>query len=54
MKKLVCMILAMAMALSMVACGGKEEMSVSTDGATSMQKAINAKVYLQCHRYRHP
>ena len=42
MKKLVCMILAMVMALSLAACGGKETASVSTDGSTSMQKVINA------------
>ena len=42
MKKFVCMILAMIMALSLVACGNKEEKVVSTDGSTSMQKVINA------------
>ena len=42
MKKLICMILAMVMALSLVACGDKEEKVVSTDGSTSMQKVINA------------
>ena len=42
MRKLVCMILAMVMALSLVACGNKEEKVVSTDGSTSMQKVINA------------
>ena len=42
MKKLICMILAMVMALSLVACGNKEEKVVSTDGSTSMQKVINA------------
>ena len=53
MKRLVCMIFAMVMALSLVACGNKEEKSVSIDDPTSMQKAINAKVYLKCHRNRH-
>ena len=42
MKKLICMILALVMALSLAACGGKETASVSTDGSTSMQKVINA------------
>ena len=42
MKKIVCMILAMVMALSLAACGGRETASVSTDGSTSMQKVINA------------
>lgn len=42
MRKLVSLILAMVMALSMVACGNKEEKTVSTDGSTSMQKVINA------------
>ena len=42
MKKLICMILTLAMALSLVACGNKEEKVVSTDGSTSMQKVINA------------
>ena len=42
MRKLVCMILAMVMALSLVACGNKEEKVVSTDGSTSMQKVISA------------
>ena len=42
MKKLVCMILAMVMALSLVACGNQEEKKVTTDGSTSMQKVINA------------
>ena len=42
MKKFVCMILAVVMALSLVACGNKEEKVVSTDGSTSMQKVINA------------
>ena len=41
MKKLVCMILAMVMALPLVAGGNKEERTVSTDGSTSMQKVIN-------------
>jgi len=51
MKKSVYMILAMVKALSLVACGNKEEKAVFTDGSTSMQGAINAKVYLQCHRH---
>ena len=42
MKKFVCMILAMVMALCLVACGNKVESKVSTDGSTSMQKVINA------------
>ena len=42
MKKLICMILTLVMALSLVACGNKEEKVVSTDGSTSMQKVINA------------
>ena len=42
MKKFICMMLACVMALSLVACGGKETASVSTDGSTSMQKVINA------------
>ena len=42
MKKLICVILTLVMALSLVACGGKETASVSTDGSTSMQKVINA------------
>ena len=42
MKKFICMILACMMALSLAACGGKENASVSTDGSTSMQKVINA------------
>ena len=42
MKKLICMILTLAMALSLVACGSKETASVSTDVSTSMQKVINA------------
>ena len=42
MKKFVCMILVMVMALTLVACGSKEEKVVSTDGSTSMQKVINA------------
>ena len=40
MKKFICMMLACVMALSLVACGGKETTSVSTDGSTSMQKVI--------------
>ena len=42
MKKLICMVLTLVMALSLVACGNKEEKVVSTDGSTSMQKVINA------------
>ena len=42
MKKLICIIATMVMALSLAACGGKETTSVSTDGSTSMQKVINA------------
>ena len=41
MKNLICILLTLAMALSLVACGNKEEKSVSTDGSTSMQKAIS-------------
>jgi len=42
MKKLICVILTLVMALSLTACGGKENPSVSTDGSTSMQKVISA------------
>ena len=42
MKKLICVILTLVMALSLAACGGKEKATVSTDGSTSMQKVINA------------
>ena len=42
MKKFVCMILTLVMALSLAACGGGKPASVSTDGSTSMQKVINA------------
>ena len=42
MKKMICMILAMVMALSLAACASKEDQVVSTDGSTSMQKVINA------------
>ena len=42
MKKLICVILTLVMALSLVACGSKETASVSTDGSTSMQKVISA------------
>ena len=42
MKKLICMIMTLCMALSLAACGSKEEKVVSTDGSTSMQKVINA------------
>ena len=42
MKKFICMLLVCVMALSLVACGNKEEKKVTTDGSTSMQKVINA------------
>ncbi len=42
MKKLICILLVCVMALSLAACGSKEEKSVSTDGSTSMSKVINA------------
>ena len=42
MKKLICAFLALIMALSLAACGGKEQATVSTDGSTSMQKVISA------------
>ena len=42
MKKLICVILTLVMALSLAACGGVEPASVSTDGSTSMQKVISA------------
>lgn len=42
MKKVICMILTLAMVLSLAACGGGETASVSTDGSTSMQKVIGA------------
>ena len=42
MKKFICMMLACVMAMSLVACGGRETASVSTDGSTSMQKVISA------------
>ena len=42
MKKLICVIMILVMALSLAACGGKETAYVSTDGSTSMQKVINA------------
>jgi len=42
MRKLICVILALVMVLSLAACGGKETASVSTDGSTSMQKVISA------------
>ena len=42
MKKFICMLLILTMALSLAACGSKEEQTVSTDGSTSMQKVINA------------
>ncbi len=40
MKKFICILLVCVMALSLVACGSKEEKSVSTDGSTSMQKVM--------------
>ncbi|MBQ6889450.1 MAG: phosphate ABC transporter substrate-binding protein [Oscillospiraceae bacterium] len=42
MKKLICIALAFAVALSLAACGGKEKQAVATDGSTSMQKVILA------------
>ena len=44
MKKLICMLLACVMALSLAACGGNGGLSgtVSTDGSTSMEKVIGA------------
>ncbi len=42
MKKLICVILTLVMALSLAACGSGEPASVSTDGSTSMQKVISA------------
>ena len=42
MKKMICILLTLVLALSLAACGNKEEKSVSTDGSTSMQKVINA------------
>ena len=42
MKKIICVILTLALVLSLAACSGKEKASVSTDGSTSMQKVINA------------
>ncbi len=42
MKKFICMMLVCVMALSLAACGSREEKNVSTDGSTSMQKVINA------------
>ena len=42
MKKFICVLLTLVMALSLAACGGKELISVATDGSTSMQKVINA------------
>ncbi len=42
MKKFICILLVCVMALSLAACGSKEEKSVSTDGSTSMSKVINA------------
>ena len=42
MKKFICILLICVMALSLAACGNKEEKSVSTDGSTSMQKVMLA------------
>ena len=44
MKKIICIALAAAMALSLVACGGNNGLSgkVATDGSTSMEKVIGA------------
>ena len=42
MKKLICAMMTMVMALFLVACGSRETASVSTDGSTSMQQVINA------------
>ena len=42
MKKFICILLVCVMALSLAACGGKEEKAVSTDGSTSMQKVMLA------------
>ena len=42
MKKFICILLVCVMTLSLAACGGKEEKSVSTDGSTSMQKVMMA------------
>ena len=42
MKKLICVLLAVMLVLSLAACGSKEEKKVSTDGSTSMSKVINA------------
>ena len=42
MKKFICMMLISVLALGLVACGGQEIASVSTDGSTSMQKVISA------------
>ena len=42
MKKFICILLACMMALSLTACGSKEEKSVSTDGSTSMSKVMLA------------
>ena len=45
MKKLICMILILVVALSLVACGNKEEKAVSTDGSTSIHQA---KLVIYC------
>ena len=42
MRKFVCILMVCVMALSLAACGAKEEKSVSTDGSTSMQKVMLA------------
>ena len=42
MKKFICMILPLVLAMSLAACGSKDERTVSTNGSTSMQKVINA------------
>ena len=42
MKKFICILLVCVMALSLAACGSKEEKPVSTDGSTSMQKVMLA------------
>lgn len=42
MKKVLAIVLAAVMALSLVACGSSESKTVSTDGSTSMEKVIGA------------
>ena len=42
MKRIICALLALTMALSMAACGKKLSGTVSTDGSTSMEKVIGA------------